>query len=66
MVSRLIIGAVLFYIGFFDNPIVSSGLPKTVLSIAAFVPLFTGLLRFCPLYRLVGMNTYGDEKSSSS
>jgi hypothetical protein len=27
------------------------------LSIILFVPLLTGLVGFCPLYRLVGLNT---------
>jgi len=26
------------------------------------VPLATGVFRFCPAYRLIGMNTCGDKK----
>lgn len=61
MVVRLVLGVVLAYIGFFDNPIVSSGLPKTVIAVFAFVPLLTGLARFCPLYALIGASTHSEK-----
>jgi hypothetical protein len=57
MLIRLVISAVLFYIGFVDNPIVSGGIPQKIVAAAAFLPLVTGLLRFCPLYLLIGANT---------
>jgi len=31
--------------------------PKTWLGVAGVVPLLTGLVGFCPLYRLVGLRT---------
>ncbi len=62
MIIRLALSAVMFYIGFFDNAVVSAGLSKTIIGYAAFVPLLTGVFRFCPLYRLVGMNTCGLKK----
>jgi hypothetical protein len=31
--------------------------PKTPLGFIGAVPLFTGILGFCPLYRLVGIRT---------
>lgn len=31
--------------------------PKTLWGLVGLVPLLTGLLRNCPLYRLVGVNT---------
>jgi hypothetical protein len=31
--------------------------PHSMLGLAGVVPLATGLLGFCPLYRLVGINT---------
>ncbi len=57
MVIRLIISITLFYIGYFDNPIISAGTPQTIIKYAAFVPFLTGLLRFCPLYVLVGIDS---------
>lgn len=57
MVIRFVIAAVLFYIGFADNPIVSGGLSKNIIKAMAFLPLLTGTFRFCPLYALIGMNT---------
>ncbi len=58
MLVRLLIAAVLFYIGFFDNPIVSAGTSQTIVKFITILPLATGLLRFCPLYSLVGLDTY--------
>jgi len=57
MLIRVIISLILFYIGFFDNPIVSSGTSQDIIKYIAIVPLATGVLRFCPLYTLIGMNT---------
>ena len=33
--------------------------PQTLWGLAGFVPLVTGLVRFCPVYRLSGVNTCG-------
>jgi hypothetical protein len=33
--------------------------PKTLLGLIGLVPLLTAFVGFCPLYRLVGMNTCG-------
>jgi len=57
MLVRLLISIALFYIGFFDNPIVSAGTSQTIIRFIAIVPLATGFLRFCPLYTLIGLNT---------
>jgi len=64
MLVRLVLSVGLFYIGFFDNPIVSTGTPQTIIKFVAFLPLLTGLLRFCPLYTLIGLNTCGECKKS--
>nr|MBF0221832.1 DUF2892 domain-containing protein [Desulfobulbaceae bacterium] len=57
MAIRLIVFACLVYIGYFDNPVVSAGTSKTIIKVLAFAPLLTGLLRFCPLYAVIGLNT---------
>ena len=31
--------------------------PKSMLGLIGLVPLATGIVGFCPLYRLVGLNT---------
>lgn len=31
--------------------------PKSMLGLIGLVPLLTGVVGFCPLYRLVGINT---------
>ena len=57
MALRLIVFAGLVYIGYFDNPIVSAGLSKTIIKVLAFGPLLTAVFRFCPLYSLIGVDT---------
>jgi len=57
MAVRLVVAIALGYIGFFDNAIVSAGTSKTIVKVVAFLPLLTGLLRFCPLYKLIGLST---------
>ena len=60
MIVRLAVALGLGYIGFFENPIVSAGTSQNVIKVVAFLPLLTGLLRFCPLYKLIGLNTCCD------
>lgn len=57
MIIRLLIAIVLGYIGYFENPVVSAGTSKTIIKFVAFLPLLTGLMRFCPLYLLIGLST---------
>lgn len=57
MTLRLIFAASLFYVGFFPNPIVTSSTSQLVVGLFGFVPLTTALLRFCPLYTLIGIST---------
>lgn len=46
---RVVVGLVLLALVFVG--------PKTMLGLIGIVPLATGLVGFCPLYRLVGMST---------
>ncbi len=54
---RVALAAALFYVGFVPNPIVTSGTSQLVLGCFGFVPLLTALLRWCPLYSIIGMST---------
>jgi hypothetical protein len=36
--------------------------PKSLWGLVGIVPLATGLLGFCPLYRIVGLSTAGAQK----
>lgn len=47
--ARILVGMVLLAIVFVG--------PKTLWGLVGLVPLFTGLFRTCPLYRLIGVNT---------
>ncbi len=31
--------------------------PKTLLGLIGLIPLITGLVGFCPLYKIIGLNT---------
>jgi hypothetical protein len=46
---RIVLGLGLISLVFFG--------PQTMLGLIGFVPLATGLIGFCPLYRLVGLDT---------
>ena len=59
MLIRLLIAAALGYIGYMPNPVVSPGTSQNIIKVVAFLPLLTGLSRFCPLYRLIGLSTCG-------
>lgn len=51
--ARILVGMVLLTIVFVG--------PKTLWGLLGLVPLFTGLFRSCPLYRLIGVNTCSAE-----
>ncbi len=57
MMIRLVIAIALGYIGFVQNSIVTAGTSQTIIKFVAFLPLLTGLARFCPLYKLIGLST---------
>ena len=46
---RVLVGVVLLSLVFIG--------PKTMWGLIGFVPLLTGLVGFCPLYRLLGIST---------
>lgn len=57
MAVRLVIAALLFAVGFLPNPLITAELPQHIVGWFGLVPLVTALLRFCPLYTLVGVST---------
>jgi hypothetical protein len=38
--------------------------PQTMIGLVGLIPLLTGIVGFCPLYRLVGLSTCPIEKSA--
>jgi hypothetical protein len=46
---RIVLGVGLIAVAFFG--------PKTPLGFVGVIPLLTGVIGFCPLYRLVGVST---------
>ena len=57
MIIRLGVAALLFILGLVENPIVTEPLSKKIVFAVGFVPLLTGVFRFCPLYVLAGIDT---------
>ncbi len=57
MVLRLVFAGVLFALGFLPNPFITAELPQRIVGWFGLVPLTTALLRFCPLYTLIGVST---------
>lgn len=51
---RIIVGIVLLSIVFTG--------PKTMLGLIGIIPLFTGLVRWCPLYDLLGIQSNKNER----
>jgi cadmium resistance protein CadD (predicted permease) len=49
--ARIVLGLVLLSLVFVG--------PKTLWGLVGLVPLLTGLARFCPAYRLTGVDTCG-------
>lgn len=54
---RIAIGGILLYLGFASNPILSPSFSKTFVGWFSLVPLVTGIIQYCPLYTLAGINT---------
>ncbi len=48
-VARVLLGSVLLSLVFFG--------PHTWLGLLGVIPLFTGIVGFCPLYRVLGLST---------
>ena len=60
MCIRLCIGAAFLAVGLLDNPIISAGLPKTIIAVMGGIVTTSALFRNCPLYYLAGINTTGN------
>jgi len=55
-IARIVLGLVLLALVFVG--------PQTPWGWVGIIPLATGLMGFCPLYPLVGLNTSGKRKSA--
>ena len=57
-IARLVVGVLLLVLVLFSGmPLLASGLWKTIFTIVGLVLIGTALMRFCPLYRLLGMSS---------
>lgn len=54
MIVRIVLAAILAYLDWSGT---MTGTMSWVLGIAAVVMLVTGLLKFCPLYKVLGIDT---------
>ena len=54
---RFIVGAILVYIGFFSNPIISGGNFRSLIGIFGVIIFLSATASICPMYWLVDINT---------
>lgn len=54
---RFIVSGLLIYTGYCQNPIVSGGMSKSAIGVFGIMILLTALLRICPLYWVVDIDT---------
>jgi len=59
---RTIVGIALVLISIIPNPIVSSLLPRIIVGVVAVILVSTGLLKFCPLYKIAGLSTRSESE----
>jgi len=57
---RVVLGVVLLYLGWAG---IVTGTAGTVFKIAGFLPLLTGLIGWCPAYRLLGISTCATDRT---
>ncbi len=57
-IARLVVGVLLLVLVLFAGlPLLQSGLWKVIFSVVGLVLIGTALMKFCPLYRLLGVNS---------
>lgn len=57
-IIRIVLGIVLIALPFLGNlPLFDAGLARIVAIVVGIVLLATAAMRFCPLYRILGMRT---------
>ncbi len=61
-IARVVAGIVLLAVGFG----VVGGTAGTVLGVVGLVPLLTGLVGYCPIYRLLHVSTNHRDESSTT
>ncbi len=54
---RIIFSFALVYIGFIDETIISDPLSSNIVGYFGAAMMFIAVVRFCPLYSIVGFNT---------
>ena len=55
---RLGISLSMIYFGFFDLSLIQDKFSATIVGIFGSMNLIVALIQFCPLYAVVGINTY--------
>lgn len=63
LIIRLIISTGMIYFGFFNLSIIQDKFSATIIGVLGVLNLIVALVRFCPLYAAVGINTFCQSKS---
>lgn len=56
-ILRAGVGITMFYLGFYDNSLVTDEFAKALLSVMSALILTVVIIGYCPLYALVGFDT---------
>ncbi len=62
MFIRLTLGVILGYLGFLDNPVISASISKILIGVCGVVVFASAIIRNCPLYYIIGLNTCSRNK----
>ena len=62
LIIRLIISTGMIYFGLFNLSLIQDKFSATIIGILGVLNLIVALVRFCPLYAAVGINTYCQSK----
>ena len=57
-VIRLILGLIMLYFGFIDNTVINDQISSIILGGFGVIFFLTAIFSMCPLYNLIGLNTY--------
>ena len=56
-IMRLIIGLIMIYFGLYSNVLIADEIAGTLLGVFGVFILLTAIVRFCPMYLIIGFSS---------